>query len=128
MALPSSRIYLRSPYFVSLERADLSKIFVELYVYTGTLTTDKPSDYTVRLVSDAYVLSNGNYYAEIDIAEFARDYVEPVYSGSNVSNAIWIEYDLYYADDGDTSLTLEGSYTLTGLDGGGYCGIVTGKH
>lgn len=120
MALPSSRIYLRSPYFVSLERVNLSKIFVELYIYTGTLTTDKPSDYTIRAVSDSYVLANGNYRAQIDIAVYARDYVEVTYSGSNESAAVWVEYDLYYADEGDSSLTLYGSYSLTGLDGGGY--------
>ena len=103
-----------------MERADLSKIFVELYVYTGTLTTDKPSTYDARLVSDAVVQTNGNYRAQVDISEFARDLVDVSYTGSTASAAVWIEYDLYYADTGDTSLTLEGSYSLTGLDGGGY--------
>lgn len=120
MALPTNRIYLRSPYFVSKDRADLRKIVVELYIYTGTLTTDKPATYQYRLYSDAYPISSGNYYAEIDIAEKARDYVEVAYSGSTVSSAVWIEYDLYYADDGDTALTLDSSVTLTGLDGYGY--------
>ena len=120
MALPSARCYLRSPYHVYLERAALSVIQIELYIYTGTLTTDKPALPTVTLWSNAFLNSDGNYEAEIDISPFCRDYIEVSYSGSNTSAAVWIEYDLYYADDGDTSFTLSSSVDLTGLDGYGY--------
>lgn len=120
MALPSARCFLRSPYHVYLERAALSVIQIELYIYTGTLTTDKPATPTVTLWSNAFLNSDGNYEAEIDISPFCRDYVEVAYSGSNTSAAVWIEYDLYYADDGDTSFTLSTSVDLTGLDGYGY--------
>lgn len=120
MALPTAQALLRSPYFVKLERANLSKIVVELYIYTGTLTTDKPADYQYYLVSDAFILENGNYFAEIDISEKCRDYIENTYSGTTDSKAVWIEYDLYYADVGDSGVTLEGSYSVTGLEGYSY--------
>lgn len=122
MALPTNRIYLRSPYYVNLERAALTKIVVELYVYTGTLTTDKPADYQYRVISTAYLNDSGNYFAEVDIAELARDFVDVTYDfgASDPTNAVWVEYDLYYADTGDTDVTLEGSYKLTGLNGYGY--------
>lgn len=120
MALPTTLIYLQSPYFVSEERANLERIKVELYVYTGTLTTDKPSTPQYILFSDAFPNSSGDYYAEIDIAKFACDFVEVTYSGSSTSSAVWLEWNLYYADYGDTAFTLEGSYKATGLDGYGY--------
>jgi hypothetical protein len=115
MALPTTRVYLRSPYYVNLTRANLEKIVIDLYVYTGTLTTDKPADYQYRLYCTAF-----DGYAEIDISEFARDYIEVNFDGSYTTNSVWLEWDLYYADDGDTTITLEGSYTATGLNGFGY--------
>lgn len=120
MALPTTRINLRSPYYINLERAALEKIVVELYIYTGTLTTDKPADYNYRTLSTAFLISSGNRYAEVDISELARDYVDVAYAGSFVSNAVWIEWDLYYADIGDTSLTLSSSTKATGINGYGW--------
>ena len=121
MALPANRIYLRSPYFVSLSRANLLTIVIEIYIYTGTLTTDKPADYQFRLASSAFLNEEtGNKFAQLDISELARDYVEVDYSGTDVTNAVWVEYDLYYADEGDTSLTLHSSVELTGINGFGY--------
>ena len=120
MALPDKQIFLRSPYYVNLSRANLEKIVVELWIYTGELTTDKPAEFQYRLESTAFPDESGIRYAEIDIAEMARDYVEVSYDGVNESNAVWIEYDLYYADEGDVSLTLDESVQLTGLEGYGY--------
>lgn len=115
MALPTERVYLRSPYYVNLTRANLEKIVIELYVYTGELTTDKPADYTYYLYSSAF-----DGYAEVDISALARDYISTTFSGSLVSNAVWLEWDLFYADVGDTALTTVGSYTALGLDGFGF--------
>jgi len=115
MALPTTRVYLRSPYFVNLSRANLEKIVVELYVYTGTLTTDKPSDPNYTLYSTAF-----DGFAELDISELARDFISVNFDGSYVTNAVWLEWTLKYSDTGDTSLTTEGNYTALGLNGYGY--------
>lgn len=121
MALPTTIIYLNSPYWIQLNRSSLEKMVIDVWVYTGTLTTDKPTDRTYRLATTAFYDSDLNSRsAQLDIAEFARDYVEVAYSGSDVSNAVWIEYTLYYADIGDTSLTQDSTGTITGLAGGGY--------
>lgn len=122
MALPDDRIFLRSPYFVSKERVNLDLIIVDLFIYTGTLTTDKPSDATFRIQSSASVNGSGNRYAEIDIAELARDYVEVSYdfTATDPTNAVWVEYDLYYADSGALALTFDTSVALTGINGYGY--------
>jgi hypothetical protein len=119
MALPTDKIFLRSPYYVNLTRANLDRIALDLYVYTGELTTDKPADPNYTLESTAYP-SDGGRFAQIDISEMARDFVELTYDGNNESNAVWVEYDLYYADIGDSALTLHSSNELTGLPGYGY--------
>ena len=122
MALPSDQIYLRSPYFVKLERTDLERIFIEVYIYTGELTTDKPAQPQYTLESTAFLNpTTGDKLAQIDISGYAKDYVDINYNGSFITNAVWIEYDLFYADVGDTALTQEGSTVqLTGLYGYGY--------
>ena len=122
MALPSNRIFLRSPYFVSKERANLDIIIVDLYVYTGTLTTDKPTVATYRVQSSAHVNGTGNKFAEVDIAELARDYVSVTYdfTATDPTNAVWVEYDLYFADSGALALTFDSSVALTGVNGAGY--------
>ena len=120
MALPTEKVFLRSPYFVELTRTTLDRIELHLYVYTGDLTTDKPALPNYILYSTAFPDTSGDRYAKIDISEMCRDFVEVTYDGNNESNAVWIEYDLYYADQGDTSLTLHSSNSLTGLNGYGY--------
>jgi hypothetical protein len=122
MALPSERIFLRSPYYVSKERSNLDLIIIDLFIYTGTLTTDKPSEATFRLQSSASVNGTGNKFAEIDIAELARDYVDVTYdfTATDPTNAVWIEYDLYYADAGALALVLDSSVSLTGVNGYGW--------
>jgi len=115
MALPTTRVYLRSPYYVNLSRANLEKIVVELYIYTGTLTTDKPADYQYYLYATAF-----DGYAEVDISQLAWDFININFDGDLVTNAVWLEWDLKYADVGDTTLTTQGSYTALGLAGYGY--------
>ena len=112
MALPTNYINLRSNYWVGLTRPNLELIILEVYVYTGTLTTDKPSTYQFRIPAKA---TNG--VAEINISPFVRDYIEPTYDGNDVTNAVWVEYDLKYSDLEDTGLITHSSVQLTGLNG-----------
>ena len=114
MAIPTTKIYLRSPYRVTKSRANLDYIIVDLYVWTGDLVTAEPSTPTLRLRSTAF---DGK--ASIDIAEYARDYVEVTFSGTEASNAVWVMYDLTWVDTDDTTGT-DSSVYLTGFDGFGY--------
>lgn len=122
MALPTTRILLRSPYFVNKEIALLTSIKVDLYIYTGTLDTDKPANPQYTLNATAFVNSNGNRYAEIDIAPYCRDYVDVTFDfdQNNPSNATWIEYDLYFTSELSDVFILDGSYKMIGLDGYNY--------
>ena len=126
MALPTTRIYLRSPYYVTLTRANLNFMVVHLYIYTGTLTTDKPSDPQYIESATAMIDENASRTAWIDIASLARDYVEVEYDfdQSTPTNTVWLEWDVYYTDiDEDAAnitLTLDASYTAVGFEGYGY--------
>lgn len=114
MALPTNRIFLRSPYFISKSRTNLSYITVDLYVWTGNLVLDEPVDPSIQLRSTAF-----DGYASIDIAEFARDLVEVTFNGTEESAAVWVQYQITWVDkDGRTGT--DNTVQLTGLDGFGY--------
>jgi len=114
MALPTNKIFLRSPYWISKSRSNLDYILVDLYVWTGDLTTDKPSSPSIELRSTAF-----DGVSSIDISEFARDLVEVVFSGTQESNAVWVEYQINWVDKDGTSGT-DSAVQLTGLDGFSY--------
>ena len=114
MALPTNKIFLRSPYFISKTRLNLDYITVELYVWTGDLTADIPSNPSIQLRSTAF-----DGYATIDIAEFARDLVEVTFNGTQDSNAVWVQYQIIWVDNDGTTGT-DTAVQLTGLDGFSY--------
>lgn len=112
MALPTNKVFLRSPYWVSKSRPNLEYIVVKLWVWTGDLTADEPVDPDLSLRSTAF-----EGVAEIDIAEFARDQVEVDFNGLEDSAAVWIKTEItWYDDDGITKGTDAAVY-YTGLDG-----------
>lgn len=112
MALPTNKVFLRSPYWVSKSRPNLEYIVVKLWVWTGDLTADEPVDPNLSLRSTAF-----EGVAEIDIAEFARDQVEVDFNGTEDSAAVWIKTEItWYDDDGITTGTDTPVY-YTGLDG-----------
>lgn len=111
MALPTENIFLRSPYFVNKTETDLNYIRIDLRIWNGLLEADEPLDPTIRLRSTAL-----NGYAYADIAEFARDYVEVTFSGTQDSSAVFISYELTYILS-NGSETTEPKVFLIGLDG-----------
>ena len=114
MAIPTTKAFLRSPYWVTKSRTLLDYIVVDLYIWTGDLVTDEPSSPTIQLRSTAF---DGK--ASVDIAEFARDYVEVTFSGTEASNAVWVRYDLTWTDT-DNATGTDTSVYLVGLDGFSY--------
>jgi hypothetical protein len=113
MALPTDKILLRSPYWITKSDTNLSYISIALRVWTGALA-DEPSDLTISLRSTAL-----NGVASIDIAELARDFVEVSFSDAGEeSNAVLIsQLTSSYYEDG-TVYTETKEYFL-GLDGYG---------
>ena len=99
MALPTDKILLRSPYWITKSDTNLSYISIALRIWTGALA-DEPSDLTISLRSTAL-----NGLASIDIAELARDFVEVSFSDSGEeSNAVLIsQLTSSYYEDGTVS-------------------------
>jgi len=115
MALPSNKILLRSPYWVTKSDTNLSYIMIDLRIWTGELS-DEPSSSelpTVRLRSTAL-----NGVASIDIAELARDFVEVGFLGTEESSAVLVSYlTASYYEDG--SVSTDSKEYFLGLDGYG---------
>ena len=110
--LPTSEIFLRSPYWLFIEIANLDYVLCDLRIWTGELTTE-PVTVSAKLRSTAL---NGK--TSIDIAEFARDYVEVTFAGTVDSNAVFISYELTnYLQGATVEPTPETRVYLTGLDG-----------
>ena len=89
----------------------LGKVLCDLRVWTGEMT-DEPSYPSIKLRSTAL---NGT--TSIDIAEFARDYVEVTYNGGSASDAVFISYELTIFNEFSNTPHLKDRVYLTGLDG-----------
>ena len=115
MALPTKDIFLRSPYWLNIDETDLDFVLCELRIWTGALYAE-PVEADIKLRSTAL-----NNKTSIDIAEYARDFVEVTYGGSDESNAVFISYQLQIFTGG-VVVPLPDKETkvyLTGYDGYG---------
>ena len=113
MALPTNKILLRSPYWITSTDENLAFILVNLRIWIGNLA-DEPTDVTIKLKSTAL---NGT--ASVDISELARDFVEVSFGDlGEESNAVFVSSILssFYKDGSSDTESKE--YYL-GLDGYG---------
>lgn len=113
MALPTKKILLRSPYWITKTEENLSYILVNLRIWIGELSAE-PDDVTIKLKSTAL-----NESASVDISELARDFVEVRFSAlGEESNAVLISavVSSFYTDNSSSTDSKE--YFL-GLDGYG---------
>ena len=96
----ATKINTRSPYYIKVSNVNALSAIMELFIYTGTFTTDKgTAKYTIS--------KNGigiNSYVVFEIAELVRDYLDIEFDGEYDSQTVWVEADI------------EG---FTGLNGGG---------
>lgn len=114
MAIPTTDIFLRSPYWVSVTETDLDYVLCALRVWTGNMT-DEPVNANIKLRSTSF---DGSTH--FDIAEFARDYVEVTFGGTDESNAVFISYELTkYLHGALDTPPAEAKVYLTGYDGYG---------
>ena len=112
--LPTSEIFLRSPYWVTVEDDNLDYVLCDIRIWTGALT-DEPEAPSAKLRSTGL-----DGITSMDIAEFARDYVEVTFDGNADSNAVFISYELtIYLDTTTSEPSPESRVYLSGLDGYG---------
>ena len=107
-----SKINSRSPYYINITATNLTQVDMELYVYTGTQTTDRTNKFL--LISFAI-----NENVTFEIGEIVRDYILNTFDGNYSSANVWVDYRTKnYIQGSAGSFT---SYTqLTGFDGYGY--------
>ena len=107
-----SKINSRSPYYINITATNLRKVDMELYVYTGTQTTDRDNKFT--LTSFAI-----NENVTFEIGEIVRDYLLQTFDGDYETLNIWVDYRTKLT----TTVTQVdyGAFTqLVGFDGYGY--------
>lgn len=114
-----AKINVRSPHYKKVSNASLSYAVLKLYVYSGTLTTDKPAtpQYTITKK-----IVGSNDYVVFEISELVRDFIEHKFDGDYVdddSEVLWAESDIELFDSSDVSLGNSDTNDIA-YDGYGY--------
>lgn len=111
--LPTTEIFLRSPYWVTVTETNLDFVLCELRIWTGELSAE-PTYADIKLRSTGL-----NNTTSMDLAEFARDFVEVIFNTGAESDAVFISYELEIYSNGNETPTTQSRVYLTGLDGYG---------
>lgn len=82
-----SKINARSPYYISITATNLTSCKLELFIYTGTQTSSRPSTATYTLQSFAV-----EERCTFEIAELVRDYFTNTFDGDYASEIQWVDY------------------------------------
>lgn len=85
-----AKINVRSPYYVSTSQSGMVSASIDIYIYTGVKTTDRPSSPTYTLSSNAV-----NARVDFEIADLVKDYIEMTLSYVNspsILNNVWVDY------------------------------------
>lgn len=88
----STIINARSPYYIKVAPASgtLSSASMDLFIYSGTLTTDKPASATYTISKD--IIASNNYVI-FEITELIRDYLITEYGAYSI-DGVWVEADI----------------------------------
>ena len=111
----STIINARSPYYIKVEPASgtLSSASMDLFIYSGTLTTDKPASATYTISKD---IIGSNNYVIFEITELIRDYLITEYGAYSI-DGVWVETDFTLTKTvGSESF----GYNYLAFDGYGY--------
>lgn len=107
------KINCLSPYFIKFTDQGLESVVLDLYIYTGTKTTDRPVTPTYTLNTLAI---NGNI--QVEISEFVRDTFEPkTFAFSDIT--VFVDYDLKVVINASQPIS-QGIVQLDGFYGYGY--------
>ncbi len=112
----STIINARSPYYIKVAPASgtLSSASMSLYIYSGTLTTDKPTSATYTISKD--VIGTNNYVI-YEITELIRDYLITEYGAYSI-DGVWVEADITLTKTSGTDP--DQNYDYLAFDGYGY--------
>ena len=111
----STKINVRSPYYIKVSDANLTEAKLELFIYTGIEFTDKP---TVSQYTIIKKVLGANDYIVFEISELVRDYLDIEFNGTYTSYTIWAEADITLYDQAAVIDTDATDYIA--FDGYGY--------
>jgi len=111
-----AKINVRSPYFVSTNQSGMVSASIDIYIYTGVQTTDRPASPTYTLSSNAQL---GR--VDFEISDLVKDYIEMTLSYVNspsILNNVWVDYVVtrYFVNTSSAQTLVP----LTGFYGYGY--------
>lgn len=118
----STIINTRSPYFIKITPTGtpytLLRITIELYIYNGVKTTDKPAQPQYTIEKNQFVF--GALYGAFEVSELIRDYLYTEYYTDSV-DAIWVEADIEIEINTPSGTeTQTQNYDYLAIDGYGY--------
>jgi len=98
----ATKINVRSPFYIKPSNGSLASATMQLYIYTGVLTTNKPASPQYTITKNEI---DSNNYVVFEISELVRDYIDIEFDGEYDSQTVWVESDItmYNAVDGGGS-------------------------
>ena len=112
----ATKINVRSPFYIKVSNASLASATMELYIYTGILTTNKPATPQYTITKSEIATNN---YVVFEISELVRDYLDIEFNGEYDSQTVWVESDIELFNSSGTSLGTSNTDYIA-LDGFGY--------
>ena len=109
-----SKINVRSPYYIYDSVAGLTSDKIDIFIYTGTQITDRPSTPTYQLTSNAI-----DDKVTFEISELIKDYFTNYFDGDYASDFFWVDYEIYRSINGG-SYANQGVVLKKGFYGYGY--------
>lgn len=115
----ATKINVRSPFYIKASNASLASATMDLYIYTGVFTTDKPASAQYQITKNEI---DSNNYVVFEVSELIRDYIDIEFDGEYDSQCVWVESDItmYDGADGSGSSVGTSNTDYIALDGYGY--------
>lgn len=115
----ATKINVRSPFYIKASNASLASATMDLYIYTGVFTTDKPASAQYQITKNEI---DSNNYVVFEVSELIRDYIDIEFDGEYDSQCVWVESDItmYDGADGSGSSVATSNTDYIALDGYGY--------
>jgi len=113
-----AKINVRSPYFVSTYQSGMVSASIDIYIYAGVKTTDRPASPTYTLSSNAV-----SSRVDFEIADLVKDYIEMTLSYVNspsILNNVWVDYVVTRYFVGINTTSVQPLVNLTAFYGYGY--------
>jgi len=111
----STKINVRSPYYVKVAYAGLNYATIYLYVWTGD---SSPSPAEPNYTLTKYRVGTNNYVV-FEISEYIKDFLVTQY-GNYSTDVVWVKYGYAIYNESGSSINGGGSANMLGVDGYGY--------